>query len=255
MIAIVAALFLLGCVFGSFVSLVAHRLPRKESLVTGRSRDPSCGARIAARDKVPVFSWPLLGARCRSCGERISAGYPLAELGLGALWATTYLILGSEDGGRLALGLLLCALLLAITLTDLELRVIPNPIVLVGALAAVLIVIATDPGSLAENLIAAAAGGGVLFLVALAYPDGMGMGDVKLVAMMGLYLGRAIAPAVLIGLLAGAAVGAALITRHGSAARRRAIPFGPFLALGGVIALWFGDEIVDWYLDEFFLDS
>ena len=81
------------------------------------------------------------------------------------------------------------------------------------------------------------------------------MGDVKLVAMMGLYLGRAIAPAVLIGLLAGAAVGAALIARHGSAARRRAIPFGPFLALGGVIALWFGDEIVDWYLDEFFPES
>ena len=114
---------------------------------------------------------------------------------------------------------------------------------------------ATDPDSLPENLAAAAIAGGLLFGVALAYPRGMGMGDVKLVAMMGLYLGRAVAPAVLIGFLVGAVVGVAMIARHGAQARKRAIPFGPFLALGGVIGLWFGDEIVDWYLDEFFPDA
>jgi leader peptidase (prepilin peptidase)/N-methyltransferase len=107
-------------------------------------------------------------------------------------------------------------------------------------------------GDLPERLVAGAVAGGILFIVALAYPRGMGMGDVKLVAMLGLYLGRAVAPAVLIGLLAGAAVGGVMIARHGAAARKQAIPFGPFLALGGVVGLWAGDEIVDWYLDEFF---
>jgi leader peptidase (prepilin peptidase)/N-methyltransferase len=252
MAAVAVLLFVLGCVFGSFLSVVAHRLPRGESFVSGRSRCPSCGAQIGARDNVPVVSWLLLRGRCRACREPISARYPLTEAGLGVLWAATYLILGDDDGGRLALGLLLCALLVTITITDLELRVIPNAIVGLGALAGLVILAATDADSVPENLLAAAIAGAVLLLVALAYPRGMGMGDVKLVAMMGIYLGRAIAPAVLIGLISGAAVGAALIFRHGARARKRAIPFGPFLALGGVVALWFGDEIVDWYLDEFF---
>ncbi len=146
---------------------------------------------------------------------------------------------------------MLCTVLVAVTLTDLELRLIPNAIVLAGALAAVAIVAVSDPSSLGERAVAAAAAGGALLLVALAYPRGMGMGDVKLVAMLGLYLGRAVAPALLIGLAAGALFGVAMIARHGAAARKRAIPFGPFLALGGVIGLWFGDGIVDWYLDEF----
>ena len=146
---------------------------------------------------------------------------------------------------------MLCTVLVAVTLTDLELRLIPNSIVLAGALAAIAIVAVSDPSSLGERAIAAAAAGGVLLLVALVYPRGMGMGDVKLTAMLGLYLGRAVAPALLIGFAAGALVGVAMIARHGPAARKRAIPFGPFLAIGGLIGLWFGDEIVDWYLDEF----
>jgi leader peptidase (prepilin peptidase)/N-methyltransferase len=245
-------LFVGGCVFGSFITVVAHRLPRGEGFVTGRSRCPSCGAQIGARDNVPVLSWLLLRGRCRNCGEPISVRYPLAEAGLGALWAATYLILGDDDGGQLALGLVLCAVLVAITLTDLDLRRIPNAIVAVGAVAALVIVAVTDIDSLPENLLAAAIGGLIFGGIAIAYPKGMGMGDAKLVAMMGLYLGRALAPAALIGLLAGAVVGAALIARHGAEARKRAIPFGPFLALGGVIGLWFGDDIVQWYLDEFF---
>jgi leader peptidase (prepilin peptidase) / N-methyltransferase len=245
-------LFLGGCVFGSFITVVAHRLPRGEGFVTGRSRCPSCGAQIGARDNIPVVSWLLLRGRCRNCGEPISARYPLAEAGLGVLWAATYLILDDDDGGQLALGLVLCAVLVAITLTDLNLRRIPNAIVAVGAVAAVAIVAATDIDSLPENLLAATIGGLIFGGIALAYPRGMGMGDAKLVAMMGLYLGRALAPAALIGLLAGAIVGGALIARHGTEARKRAIPFGPFLALGGVIGLWFGDDIVQWYLDQFF---
>jgi leader peptidase (prepilin peptidase) / N-methyltransferase len=252
MASVAILLFVVGCVVGSFVTVLAHRIPRGEGFVTGRSRCPACGAQIRARDNIPVISWLLLRGKCRDCGEAISVRYPVAEAGLGALWAATYLILGDDDAAQLALGLVLCALLVAITLTDLDRRVIPNALVLLGAVIAIALVAATDPDDLPERAIAAVAAGGFLFLIALAYPRGMGMGDAKLVAMMGLYLGRAVAPAVLIGFLVGALVGVAMIARSGAAARKRQIPFGPFLALGGVIGLWFGDDIVDWYLDEFF---
>jgi leader peptidase (prepilin peptidase)/N-methyltransferase len=245
------AAFIGGLVAGSFITVLAHRLPRGEPWVMGRSRCPGCGAEIAAYDNIPLISWLMLRGRCRSCGEPISARYPLTELGLGLLFAATVLILDTDDAAELALGLLFCALLVTITLTDLDLRVIPNKIVLFGAVAAVAIVAVSDPADLVERGIAAAAAGGLLFLIALAYPRGMGMGDAKLVAMMGLYLGRAVAPAILIGLAAGALVGGFLIARHGAEARKRAVPFGPFLALGGIVGLWFGDDIVDWYADAF----
>jgi leader peptidase (prepilin peptidase)/N-methyltransferase len=219
--------------------------------VKGRSRCPACGADIAAYDNVPILSWLVLRGRCRACGASISARYLLTELGLGVLFAATVVILDTDDAAELALGLLFCALLVTITLTDLDLRIIPNKVVLFGAVTAIAIVAVSDADDLVERGIAAAAAGGFLFVVALAYPRGMGMGDAKLVGMMGLYLGRAIAPAVLIGLAAGAIVGGFLIARHGSGARKQAIPFGPFLAFGGVIGLWFGDDIVDWYQDTF----
>jgi leader peptidase (prepilin peptidase) / N-methyltransferase len=248
-------LFPAGMLLGSLVSVVAHRLPRGESWVAGRSHCPGCGGQIAAYDNVPVLSYLMLRGRCRNCGERISPRYPLTELGLGALYVGTFFALGSEDLGELVLGLVLCTLLVAITLTDLDRRVIPNKIVLAGAVAGAAIVAATDPSSFDERAIAALGAGGFLFVVALLYPRGMGMGDVKLIAMMGIYLGRAIAPALLIAFAVGALVGVALMARHGSEARKRAVPFGPFLALGGVLGLWFGDAMVDWYLDEFMASS
>lgn len=240
-----------GLAFGSFATVAAHRIPRGESIVTGRSRCPGCGTTIAAYDNVPVISWLLLRGRCRSCGERISPRYPLTEIAMAALFAATTLILGTGDAGELALGLVLCALLVTITLTDIERRVIPNAVLLAGAMIGLAIAAAADPAGLAERAIAGGAAGGFLFLVALAYPRGMGMGDVKLVAVMGLYLGRAVAPALLFGFAAGALVGLALIARRGAAARKQAMPFGPFLALGGIVGLWFGDSIVSWYLDSF----
>ena len=251
MIAAAAIAFVAGCVLGSFITVLAYRLPRGEGWVTGRSRCPSCGADIAAYDNMPVLSWLILRGRCRSCGANISARYLLAELGLGALFAATVLILDTDDAAEIALGLIFCAVLVTITLTDLDLRIIPNKVVLFGAIAAIAIVAVSDPDDLVERGIAALAAGGFLFLTVLAYPRGMGMGDAKLVAMMGLYLGRAIAPALLVGLAGGALVGGALIARRGSSARKQAIPFGPFLALGGIIGLWFGDDIVDWYQDNF----
>jgi leader peptidase (prepilin peptidase) / N-methyltransferase len=241
-----------GLLVGSFVTVLAHRVPRGEGWVTGRSHCPGCGEAIAAYDNLPVLSWLMLRGRCRSCGERISARYPLAELAVALLYAATVLIMGTDDAAALASGLVLCTVLVAITLTDLERRVIPNKIVGAGAVAALAIVTASDPSELPERLAAAAIAGGALFLVAMAYPRGMGMGDVKLVAMMGLFLGSAVAPAVLVGFAAGATVGLVMIARQGAAARKQAIPFGPFLALGAIVGLWWGPEIVDWYVGRFF---
>ena len=251
MIPLVPLISCAGLALGSFATVVAHRVPRGEPIAAGRSRCPACSATIAAYDNVPVLSWLALRGRCRGCGERIPVRYPLTELAMAALFTATVLILGTGDVGELALGLALCALLVIVTLTDLERRVIPNAVLLGGAVIGVAIAAAADPGGLVERGIAAAGAGGFLFCVALAYPRGMGMGDVKLVCVMGLYLGRAVAPAMLIGFTAGAVMGLALIARHGPAARKRAVPFGPFLALGGVIGLWFGDAIVGWYLNTF----
>jgi leader peptidase (prepilin peptidase) / N-methyltransferase len=248
-VAATAALaFLGGLVAGSFISVVAYRVPRGESIVGPRSRCPACGAQIAAYDNVPALSWLLLRGKARCCGARISPRYPLVELGLGTLYAITVLVLW-EDPAEIALGLVFVTMLAAITLTDLEQRLIPNKILLVAAVLGVAIVAATDPASLPERAIAAIAAGGLLFLAALAYPRGMGLGDVKLAATMGLFLGRNVAPALFVALLAGSLVGLAMIARHGAAARKRAIPFGPFLALGGVVGLLAGDELVEWYLD------
>lgn len=246
----VAFLFFFGLLIGSFLTVVAHRLPRGESIVGGRSRCPACGAQIAAYDNVPVVSWLALQGRARCCGVPISPRYPLTELAVGALYAATALVLW-DDAAALALGLVFVTVLVAITLTDLERRIIPNKVLLAGALVAVALVAATDPGSLPERVLAAAAAGGLLLAAALAYPRGMGLGDVKLAATMGLFLGREVGPAILVALLAGSLVGLAMIARHGAAARKQAIPFGPFLALGGVVALLAGEELIDWYLGTF----
>jgi leader peptidase (prepilin peptidase) / N-methyltransferase len=250
MAAIASFGFLGGAVTGSFLSVVAHRVPRGESIVGPRSRCASCGAQIAAYDNIPIVSWLLLRGRCRHCGERIPVRYPLIEIGTGVLFALTAVVLHDEPA-QLVLGLVFVATLAAITLTDLELRIIPNKVLLVSAIAAVALAAVLDSASLPERAIAAAAAGGLLFAVALAYPRGMGMGDVKLAAVMGLYLGRSVAPALLIGFAAGSLFGLALIARHGAAARKQAVPFGPFLALGGVVGLLAGEQIVDWYLGAF----
>jgi leader peptidase (prepilin peptidase)/N-methyltransferase len=247
MAGIVAISFLLGLIAGSFVSAVAHRVPRGISIAGPRSQCPACGATIAAYDNVPALSWLLLRGRARCCGAPIPIRYPLTELGLGLLFAATVLVYRDEPA-EAAIGLVFVTMLAAITLTDLEQRIIPNKILLAGAILCLAIAAATDPGGLPERGIAAAAAGGLLFLVVLAYPAGMGLGDVKLTATMGLFLGRAVAPAVLVALLVGSVVGLAMIARHGSQARKMAIPFGPFLALGGVAGLLVGEQLVDLYL-------
>jgi leader peptidase (prepilin peptidase)/N-methyltransferase len=242
--------FLGGLAAGSFVTVVSHRVPRGESVVGPRSRCPGCGTQIAAYDNVPVFSWLLLRGRGRCCGAPISARYPLAELGLGFAYLATVLVL-RHDAVQLALGLVLVTALMAVTITDLERRIIPNKILLVTAVVGAVIAAVFDPSSLPERAIAAVAAGGLLFLAAVAYPSGMGLGDVKLAAVIGLFLGRNVAPALLIALIAGSVVGLGLIAREGAKARKKAIPFGPFLALGALAGLLLGNELVDWYLGTF----
>ena len=150
------------------------------------------------------------------------------------------------------LGLALVLLLVPITLIDLDHRIIPNKLTLLGAVLAPLILVLTDPGALPEHLIAGAAAGGFFLIVAIAYPRGMGMGDIKLAAVLGVFLGRGVAPALFVAFLAGTLVGAAIIVSKGSRdGRKTAVPFGPFLALGGVVALFAGDAMVDWYLSTF----
>jgi leader peptidase (prepilin peptidase)/N-methyltransferase len=247
MFPIASLAFIGGMVTGSFVGVVAHRVPLGRSIVGPRSECPSCGAQIAAYDNIPVISWLLLRGRCRSCDARIPVRYPVIELAVGIAFAATAIVL-YDDPAELALGLVFVALLAAVALTDLERRVIPNAILLVGAVIGVGIVAATDPSSLGERAISAAAASGFLFAAAVLYPRGMGMGDVKLAALMGLYLGSAVAPAMLVGIASGAVVGVGLMLRHGAGARKQAVPFGPFLALGGVFAALAGDQVVDWYL-------
>jgi leader peptidase (prepilin peptidase)/N-methyltransferase len=242
--------FIGGLMAGSFTTVVSHRVPRGESVVAPRSRCPSCGTQIAAYDNVPVFSWVLLRGRSRCCNERISARYPIMELVLALLYTATVVVLWG-DLTEVLLGLVFVTTLVAVTVTDLEGRIIPNKILLVAAILGVGIVAAGDPVGLPQRALAALAAGGGLFLVALAYPRGMGLGDVKLAAVMGLFLGRNVVPALLVALLAGSLVGLAMIARDGAQARKQAIPFGPFLALGGVVALLAGDQLVDWYLSTF----
>jgi len=240
-----------GLVIGSFLNVVVWRLPRGESLVAPGSHCPGCAAPVRPYDNVPVVSWLLLKGRCRDCGTGIAARYPLVETATGILWIAVVAAKWG-DPAQIALGLALVTLMVPVVLIDLEHRIIPNRLTGPFALLAVALGLALDPGGVPEQLIAGLAAGGFFLLAALAHPKGMGMGDVKLAGVMGLYLGRAVAPAILLGLAAGVLVGMAIIARLGTAAgRKTAVPFGPFLALGAIAAFFVGEPVMDAYLARF----
>lgn len=241
---------LLGSVMGSFLNVVSHRLPLGESLVRPGSRCPGCGADVKPYDNVPIFSWLLLRGRCRACAAPISARYPVVEATTAALYVACVARFGI--GVELILPLVFVTLLVPVAAIDLEHRIIPNVLVGPAALVALAVVALLLTDSLSERLIAGVAAGGFLLMAALAYPAGMGMGDVKLAGVMGLFLGRAVGPAIFIALLAGTVVGVAIMARRGVAeGRKTAVPFGPFLVLGSLVALFAGEAIVDWYVDRF----
>jgi leader peptidase (prepilin peptidase)/N-methyltransferase len=246
--AVLAALF--GAIIGSFLNVVAYRLPRGESLSHPPSRCPRCGHAVKPYDNVPVLSWLLLRGRCRHCGEPISKRYPIVEAGTALLCALVVVVKGADEDA--VLGIVFVLLLVPITLIDLDHRIIPNKITYPGCVIALVLVAIIDPGSLLGHVIAGVAAGGALLAVILIRPGGMGLGDAKLSLMMGLFLGRAVGPAMFAGMIAGSLVGAIIIARVGmEKGRKTKIPFGPYLAFGGLVGLFVGDAIVDWYLGTF----
>jgi leader peptidase (prepilin peptidase)/N-methyltransferase len=251
MVAAIVLAALGGLIIGSFLNVVAYRLPRGESLAHPPSRCPSCDAPVKPYDNIPVLSWLLLRGRCRSCGAPISPRYPIVEALTGVLYA---LVMWArwDDASGIALGILLVTAQIPNALIDFEYRIIPNRITGPAAILAILIGAVLDQDFIVEQLIAGAAAGGFFFLALLAYPKGMGMGDVKLAGMMGLYLGRGVGLAVLVGLVAGVVVGSVIMARLGvKAGRKQAVPFGPFLALGGLVAIFAGDAVADSYTNHF----
>lgn len=239
-----------GAIVGSFLNVVAYRLPRHESLIKPASHCPTCATPVKPYDNIPILSWLLLRGHCRGCGAPISVRYPLVEALTAALCVGA--VLAHHSAAGITLSVVLILLLVPAALIDLEHRIIPNRITALGALLALVIGLALDPAGEPERLVAGACAGGFLLAAALAYPGGMGMGDVKLAAVMGLFLGAAVAPALLIALLAGVALGAAVIARKGArAGRKTAVPFGPFLALGALLAVFCGGPLVDVYVNHF----
>jgi leader peptidase (prepilin peptidase)/N-methyltransferase len=233
-----------GLALGSFLNVVAARVPRRRSLVSPPSACMECGTPIAWRDNVPLVSWLLLRGRCRHCGTQISALYPAVELATALLVAACVLDFGLS--GRMVVAAAFCAVLVAVTATDLMHRIIPNRIVVPAAVVILVAQTALEPSP--QWALAALGASGFLFLAVLAYPAGMGMGDVKLALVMGAALGKTVPVALMLGMLAALVPAVILLARHGSAARKMGIPFGPFLALGSIVALFFGEQLIDAYL-------
>jgi leader peptidase (prepilin peptidase) / N-methyltransferase len=233
-----------GLALGSFLNVVAARVPRRTSIVRPASACMECGTPIGWRDNIPLVSWLLLRGRCRHCGTRISWLYPAVELATALLVAACVLRFGLS--GRMVVAALFCAVLVAVTATDLTHRIIPNRIVVPAAVVLLAAQTALEPRP--EWALGALGAAGFLFLAVLAYPSGMGMGDVKLALVMGAALGKTVAVAMMLGMFAALVPSVVLVARHGSAARKMGIPFGPFLALGSVLALFWGGRLLDGYL-------
>ncbi len=253
MIALRAVAFgLVGLALGSFLTVVTHRVPRGESLVAPRSRCPSCGTQLRNLDNVPLLSWVVLRGRCRACGARISAVYPLTELLTGGLFVGAAIEFDSIWAAAMIAPFL--GLLVGLSIIDIRHRIIPNRIVYPSFLAfgAYIVIVGLAGGGL--DVIRAAIGmltyGGVLLGVAIVSPRGMGMGDVKLAALVGLVLGsvglRYVTVAAAAGILLGG-VGA-IVALIAGASRKQAIPFGPFLAAGALVAAFLAPQISSVYL-------
>ena len=242
--ALAAMAFVPGLALGSFLNVLAARVPVRRSIVHPRSACMTCDAVIAWYDNIPIVSWVLLRGHCRSCGASIPWKYPIVELVTALLVAACLAAFGPSP--EAAVAALFCAALVAVSVTDLERHVIPNRIVLPAAALVLAAQTALHPSP--EWALGAFGAALFLFLAALAYPAGMGMGDVKLALLLGAMLGRTVPVAMMIAMLSALVPSTVLLVRHGSAARKMAIPFGPFLALGGLVALFAGGPLVDAYL-------
>jgi len=246
-VAVAAFAFAPGLALGSFLNVVAARVPLRRSVVKPASACMSCGTQLAARDNVPVVSWLLLRARCRHCAARIPFRYPAVELATAALLAVCVLVFGLSFDALLAA--FFCAVLVAISAVDIEHRIVPNRIVIPAT--AVLLPLHTLVDPTPEWALGAFGAALFLFVAVLAYPAGMGMGDVKLALFMGAMLGKTVAVGLMVGMLTALIPSLFLVARHGSKARKMKIPFAPFLALGSLAALFAGEALLDAYLGLF----
>jgi leader peptidase (prepilin peptidase)/N-methyltransferase len=238
-----ALAFAPGLAFGSFLNVVAARVPLKRSLVSPASACMACGEEIAWYDNVPLISYAALRGRCRGCGVHIPLRYPAVELIAGLLFAACFWKFGLS--GSALVGAFFCLTLVAVSATDLEHRIIPNRIVVPAGLIVLVANTALHPSP--RYAIGAVGASGFLLGAALAYPAGMGMGDVKLAFLMGAALGLSVTVALFVGMLAALVPSIVLLARHGKAARKMGIPFGPFLALGSVVALFAGPWLLHAY--------
>jgi leader peptidase (prepilin peptidase)/N-methyltransferase len=233
-----------GLAVGSFLNVVAARIPLQRSIVSPGSACPSCETAIAWYDNIPLVSYAVLRGRCRHCGVSISWRYPAVEAATAVLVACCALKFGFSWDFLVA-GVF-CAVLVAVSATDLERRIIPNRIVLP---ATAVLLAAQSILHPSVEWIAAGLGAAAFFLIAaFVYPAGMGMGDIKLALLLGVVLGRTVAVGLMAGMIAALVPSFVLIAKHGKAGRKMKIPFGPFLALGGIVALFAGHPLLDWYL-------
>jgi leader peptidase (prepilin peptidase)/N-methyltransferase len=247
---VVLAFGLAGLIVGSFLNVCIYRLPRRESLVRPASRCTACGRPLAWYENVPVLSWLVLGGRCRTCRAPVSAMYPLVELTTATVFAGSVAVYGLT--WLLAVRLLFAAALIVLFVIDLRHRILPNAITLPGIAVGVGASWFLPPGWL-SSLIGTVTGGGMLLAIAEAYyrlrgREGLGMGDVKMLAMIGAFLGWPLMILTLVlASLAGSIVGVTLIA-SGRGSMQAALPFGTFLALGAIVAAVAGEPLLAWYL-------
>jgi leader peptidase (prepilin peptidase)/N-methyltransferase len=240
----------LGLLIGSFLNVVIHRLPIGESVVSPPSRCPSCGTRIGPADNVPVLSWIFLGGRCRSCRARIPVRYPIVELTNAILWVLV--LRAAPSWGDAATGAFLVSSCVALLAIDYDHQLLPDWITLPGIAVGLALSFVSVRRTPLEALLGAALGAGGLFLLAFTYEkiagqEGMGLGDVKMLGMIGALLGPAgVVVTVLLGSISGSLVGLSLIVARGGSAKTK-LPFGVFLALGAIAAWFFGDPLVARY--------
>jgi leader peptidase (prepilin peptidase)/N-methyltransferase len=242
--ALAAAVFAPGLALGSFLNVVAARVPLRRSVVRPPSACMSCGESIRWYDNLPLVSYAVLRGRCRHCRVRIPLVYPAVELVTALLIAGCVLAFGLS--AEAAVAAFFCAVLVAVSAIDLEHQIIPNRIVVPAT--GVVLVANTATHLSPQWVLGALCASAFLFAAALVHPKGMGMGDVKLAALMGAALGKTVGVALMAGMLAAMVPSLVLFARHGLKARKMKIPFGPFLALGGVVGLFWGPEILDAYL-------
>src|SRR5919109_2406695 len=238
------AAFVPGLALGSFLNVVAARVPLRRSIVRPASACMSCETPLAARDNIPVVSYLWLRGRCRTCGARIPLRYPAVELATALLFVGCVLHFGLTREAVVAASV--CTVLVAVSATDLEHRIVPNRIVVPAAAVVLFAQTALHPSP--QWAIGALGASGFLLLAALFYPAGMGMGDVKLALLMGAALGRVVPVALLVGMVAALFPSLVLFTRHGARARKMGIPLAPFLAVGTVVGLFAGHALLDAYL-------